>query len=454
MSTYIPHWVKKNNKRFPRAKIRDENGALQIIEVLSVFDAENVKADSTAFERLMGHLKDVDSLIGTVIMVQVENEVGLLGGSRDLARPALKAFSKPVPTELVHALTTRYDTLHPVLRDNLDRSKLTAGSTWRQVFGDTRHADEIYMAYHYAIYVEKVAQSGKAIYPVPMFTNAWLSSVDKDDSVQVPNMAGGGENPGEWPCGGPNIGVLDIWMIFAPSLDFFSPDVYLHHYSKVIETWRHNGQALFVPEQRRDELGLGWMWEAFGSHGALAASPFGIDTIEGAEREAVRKHFGLLSKLQHYILQSQQCPGNCHGFWFDKPIAGETILSNTKSARFGTWEITIKRAFVPGRLASAYGAIFPLGPNKFLIAGEGYQLHFRQEDALFSGIIAFDEMIMVNATTGEMKTGRRFNGDETVGGKCIVMPSEVPDQGGFPIAIFIPAGSKIAQVEVYSLFDE
>lgn len=406
----------------------------------------------------MRHLKELDGDHGTIIMVQVENEVGLLGATRDLAKPAQDAYIQPVPEALLVDLQDKCDVLHPTLRDAINMSRVRTGSqlSWAQVFGDSKQADEIFMAYHYAVYVERVAAKGKAEYELPLFTNAWLSSFAKDPDAKVPVMAGGGEDPGDWPCGGPNIGVLDIWMSFAPSLDFFAPDVYLHKYSEVLHHWKHRGQPLFIPEQRRDAVGLRWMWEAFGSYGALAASPFGIDSLEGDDRIVLREHFGLLEQLQTFILQSQANPGSCYGFWFDELRSEETILNNVKSVILGGFQLTIKRAFVPGKLMPAYGLICMLGDNRYLCAGAGYQVWFDsiRPDSLFTGIISFDEQIIVDCDTGKRRTLRRYNGDEIVGGKCVVMPSLKPDAASFPIAIFIPAGSRIAEVEVYELLDE
>lgn len=458
MSTYVPPWIKRDNKRFPRAKIEDGLGGSKIAEVLSVFSEENAETDAHAFAGLMKHLKQLDGDHGTVIMVQVENEVGLLGATRDLAGPAQAVYEQVVPRSLLVDLCDRWDDLHPVLRTVLDKQRLSTGSngTWSEVFGSSKQADEIFMAYHYALYVEKVAARGRTEYALPLFTNAWLSSFAKDPDARVPVMAGGGEDPGDWPCGGPNIGVLDIWMSFAPTLDFFSPDVYIHDYSEVLRHWKHRDQPLFIPEQRRDPVGLRWMWEAFGTYGALAASPFGIDSLEGNDRVVVREHFGLLAQLQSFILQSQASPGSCYGFWFDDIKPGETILGHTKTVQLGGYELTIKRAFVPGKLEPAYGLICPLSENKFLFAGAGYQVWFRsiKPESLFTGIISFDEQIVLDQSTGARRTLRRYNGDEIVGGKCVVMPSLKPDASSFPIAIFIPAGARIAEVEVYDLWEE
>ena len=53
------------------------------------------------------------------------------------------------------------------------------------MFGTGPETDEIFMAWNYANYVDKVAAAGKAEYPIPMFANTWLSSPDL--------------KPGKWP---------------------------------------------------------------------------------------------------------------------------------------------------------------------------------------------------------------------------------------------------------------
>ncbi|MBQ2096945.1 MAG: beta-galactosidase, partial [Bacteroidales bacterium] len=65
MSCYVPAWVKKDVKRFPRAESKD--GVRQ--EILSPFAAENLKADRNAFCALMTFLKEHDHH-QTVLMVQ------------------------------------------------------------------------------------------------------------------------------------------------------------------------------------------------------------------------------------------------------------------------------------------------------------------------------------------------------------------------------------------------
>lgn len=62
--------------------------------VLSAFSSALLEADRRAFTALVRHIAAVDA-DGTVVMVQVENETGLLGDSRDHAADAEAAWAAP-----------------------------------------------------------------------------------------------------------------------------------------------------------------------------------------------------------------------------------------------------------------------------------------------------------------------------------------------------------------------
>jgi beta-galactosidase GanA len=95
-SSYIPDWVKLDYKRFPRIKINDT----ETIELLSPLSDENRNADARAFASLMKYIKKVDCK-RTVIMMQVENEAGVLRDTRDRSAIANVAYSGPVPQKLM-----------------------------------------------------------------------------------------------------------------------------------------------------------------------------------------------------------------------------------------------------------------------------------------------------------------------------------------------------------------
>ena len=68
-------------------------------------------ADARAYRALMRHIKEVDGVLHTVLMMQVENEVGVLRDSRDRSARANTAFAGPVPKELMNYLQQHKESL-------------------------------------------------------------------------------------------------------------------------------------------------------------------------------------------------------------------------------------------------------------------------------------------------------------------------------------------------------
>ena len=405
----------------------------------------------------MRHLREFDGNHSTVIMVQVENETGLLGDSRDGSSIAEERFSQPVPEDLLTFLAGDWDSLHPDLRSNLVHFKAQSQprGSWADVFGRGPHTDELFMAYHYAQYLNQVATAGKHEYPIPLYTNVWQNYVGEDGDNDFPIVAGGGGFPGDYPSGGSTSNVLDIWQQFAPALDFIAPDVYLNEYTQSCRKYRHRNQPLFIPEQRRDEYGVRRIWVAYGSYQAIGVSPFGVDTLEPSTNPFT-KHYALLDSVSQIVLDAQRRPGSSVGFFFDELAENGSDPSKPVVRRYEGFEITIERCFVFGKPGPGSGMVIHLGGGKFLLIGWGFQVRAisLSPAATFTGILRFEEKSVVNRETGELKTLRVLNGDETRSGIFAMMPNEDPDYGGFPICVTIPARTMIAEVEFYSIDDE
>ena len=79
LSSYAPLWAKKDFKRFPRVQTKTGAG-LEVFSPIEGYGDATRDADARAFAALMRHIKEVDGQQHTVIMMQVENEVGVLGG--------------------------------------------------------------------------------------------------------------------------------------------------------------------------------------------------------------------------------------------------------------------------------------------------------------------------------------------------------------------------------------
>ena len=97
LSSFVPAWVKADQQRFPRVQIKGGKS----IEVLSTFSDANREADTRAYVAFMRHLKEADRQRRTCLMIQLQNEVGVLGDSRDRGAAANAAFAGAVPKELM-----------------------------------------------------------------------------------------------------------------------------------------------------------------------------------------------------------------------------------------------------------------------------------------------------------------------------------------------------------------
>lgn len=91
-------------------------------------------------------------------MVQVENEVGYLGPGRDRSPEANRLFRGRVPDALLRALVAKRAQLSPELASHFNEH----GENWAEVFGNA--ANEVFMAWNYASYIEAVTHAGKSEY--------------------------------------------------------------------------------------------------------------------------------------------------------------------------------------------------------------------------------------------------------------------------------------------------
>lgn len=422
---------------------------------LSVFSSECLNADAMAFSRLMQHVNEYDKA-RTVILVQVENEVGLQGDSRDRSTVANELFEGPVPRELFDLLTTQWNTLHPDLKRNFshlaqDRGQQDADKpgNWESCFGKSIWTDELFMSYYYAKYLDHITAVGKRELDVPMFTNSWLPSPGQGGT------AWGGGIPGTYPSGGPSSSVIDVWIEFAPHIDFLSPDIYHNYYSLTCADYTHKGRALFIPEQRRDDFGGRTAWIAIAEHHALGVSPFGIDT-QTAREAAFTDHYKLLASVSSHILSARRNGRKIFGFAFhelddkDEPSPPEYVRETEH------YTLSITRANSIGKLPPGFGLIIEVEPQKFLLIGKGFKVSWKSKAAgqSVTEILRFEEKSVVDPKTQELRTERVLNGDESSSGSVANMPVDFPDHGTCPVAVVIPARTAIAVAEVFTIHEE
>ncbi len=266
MSCYAPEWFKRDVKRFPRAHTPEGKP----VEEASSLNKNVLEADKRAFCRIMEHLRDHDAVEQTVIMVQVENEIGMIDVPRDYSEDATKLYQSAVPKALTDYLKKNQKTLHPYLKDKLTNSLLQEGRSgipngffWPQLFGEDIYSEEIFQTWTYATYVEQIARAGRDIYNLPMYVNVALNSRDRQ--------------PGQYPSGGPLAHLIDLWHCGAPSIDVLGVDIYDKGIKSWLSKYHLQNNPLFVPEIRLEDKDAMYALYAFGHHGAMGFCPFSIE---------------------------------------------------------------------------------------------------------------------------------------------------------------------------------
>ena len=255
MSCYAPAWFKQDTKRFPRAMTAEGKQ----MEIVSCFSENVLQADLKAFSALMRHIRERDPQREVVVMMQIENEIGMLESARDHSPLAEKAYKK---------------------------------ERWAERYGMDEYADEKFMALSYARYVEHLAKAARETHDMPLYVNAAMNSR--------------GRRPGEYPSAGPLAHLIDFWHEGAPSIDLLAPDIYDTGFKSWCAQYamplrpQDGGKIknrLFIPESRCCENSGVRALYAFGEHQALGFSPFAIDQASAKETESVTQAYGLLRQL-------------------------------------------------------------------------------------------------------------------------------------------------------------
>ena len=412
MSTYVPSWVKRDQKRFPRAQLANGAG----VEILSAFSRNTLDADARAFAAFMEHLAQVDPRDNTVLMVQVENEIGMLPVARERGEVADRAFGAPVPRELLAWLANRSDKLEPELRERWQKNGSKAAGSWAQVFGDDEWGQEVFTAWHYARFTEALVKAGKARYDIPMYVNAALNR--------------SGRKPGEYPAGGPIPHLLDVWKAGAPSLDFLAPDIYFPNFAQLAARFQRDDNVLFIPEANNatNPQGPANAFHAFGELDSFGFSPFSIESL-GDAPNALSQSYEVLRQLTPLILENR---GRNHMAGFRAQINEDgSVIDTPVKTTMGGIEFTVTfidpwTARDQQTVGNHGGLMIYSGDEDFWFAGQGITITFKGADdgPPLVGIDLADEGAF--DAQGKWVAGRRLNGDQTHQGRHIRLPPGKP----------------------------
>jgi hypothetical protein len=449
-SSYPPYWVKKDYVRFPNIQI-DDGQTVSVsgpIELLSTFGDATRDAEAKAFGAFMAHIKEVDGTQHTVLMIQVENEMGVLRDTRDRSPAANRAYAGQVPAELMNYMIAHKGHLIPEFEAVWAANGYKTSGTWEQVFGSGKPADvvipikttsppmgvleqedtwqdlhwpsdEFFMAWNYARYMEKVIEAGKAGYNIPMFVNGW---------EQQPGMPW----PGTYPSGGPLPQVHDIWRAGAPSVDIFAPDLYLPYFDEICARWIRNGNPLYMPESPSRPANA---IMDVGKFNGIGMSVMGIEKGGGVGGDVgpsaeLAATYGMLNNLSPLILAHQgdntmtavrMKDGDPHM----KVKLGNYTLELTYTGRIDFIPPGPKDQPIPpqpqGQPSLEAAAVFiATGPDEFYIGGGGMRVDFTPNTPGLPNV-GLGDVEEGKFVDGQWQVNRVRSGDDTAEGEILIL---------------------------------
>ncbi|HTM79621.1 DUF5597 domain-containing protein [Asticcacaulis sp.] len=402
MSTYVPAYVKRDYATY--AKAQDDKGQPQ--DILSPFDPDTLAADARAFSAMMAHLKQTDTA-HTVVMIQVENEIGMLPVVRDYSPQAQAAWNGPVPAELIAYLKAHQASLDPYVRSLWEANGLKESGNWPEVFGESIQAQEVFQAWYFAAFANGLARAGKAQYPLPMYVNAALIRP--------------GKTPGQYPSAGPLPHLFDIWKPAGPDIDFLAIDMYFPNFTDWADKFKRPDNPFFIPEANqagKPEAGANAFY-AIGQLDSIGFSPFSIDNIKPENSANLTGAYDVLKQLTPQILAAQGT-GKMRGF---RPrVSFDGVVDETpQSFVLGSYKFTV--SFVDPwtpkdkqDIASNGGLIIQTGDDNFIVAGKGVVVTF-EDAAPTKQAVGIEQIVEGSYVGGVWKPGRWLNGDESHQGR-------------------------------------
>jgi len=387
---WAPNWVKTDLARFPR--VLDSGG--KPIRVLSPHSRATLEADKRAYVAMMTHLRQIDEADRTVILMQVENESGLLGSVRDYSAESTKLFNGPAPAPLVTALKKK-------------------PGTWTEVFG-SRLAEEAFTTYYVSSYINEVAKAGKQVYPLVTYVNAWNGGEDTADQFDL------FDRPGEtYPSGGPVSHMLDLWKATAPDIDILSSDTSVQpfgNFRRINARYVRPDNPYWSPEAGRTMSGARAFFYALADFQAIGFGAYGVDS-GGTELEARFVDLGADYRLVQATMPAivdLQAAGKLKAAIEEETIRGKNLIFDRYHvlARFLPVPAAAGQAAVP----SARVLVGELGPDEYLVMGFNAAVDFRP--TVGSGFTAaqflqVEEGVYENGAWKTTNRGRTYQGSYT-----------------------------------------
>ncbi|GHV12292.1 beta-galactosidase [Spirochaetia bacterium] len=338
--TYAPDYVRSDHQRF--TKVKDRSGKL-LTNNCCPNAAETHRRDERALIEVIKHIKEKDSKDHTVILFQMENEVGFFGSDRCYCDTCNAEYAR---------------------------------GNWEAEYGP--RAAEAYTAQSIAEYCDSLAKTVKEIYPLPVYMNCWLSSPFQNQR--------GGFN---YPSGSPVPAMLELYKQTQKHVDFITPDIYLMGYKDfhyLCKTYSRPDNPLYIPETNtgldtRTEKNI---FYALGEFAAIGYEPWTLNrccpgfmtvpmvtTVDGRWSETaydLHKSFKMIGDALYPIVMAQNTENL--KFFVQEDCDMGALLS------FGDIDVEVQYEHPKN---AARGMVIRLGKDEFILAAGGAHVQFSRK---------------------------------------------------------------------------
>ena len=371
-SMYVPGWMKKSTEIYFRAEKPDGKK----INTISPLCEAAVEKDAAAFAAIMKHIRETDGEESTVIMMQVENEIGLMGTDRDYSVQGQKAFGEQIPAELAECFGKN--------------------GTWTEVFGED--AGEAFMAYYFASAVSYPSGGPvKEMHKIWKMTAPSLFTLAPD--IYVPYVAE----------------ILDRYgydgnPLFVPEVrkDAMTSSYCMYAFTakNAIGYSPFGIEELALPPEAVDKPPMEVMI-------ALNIDPSAFD-ITGS-KEYLKKTYGLIDQMKPLLLKYR-------GTDQMKSYVKKSETDFGTFLRFSDYDLLVGYSPKQSAKPLSAGTVIELEKNRFLLVGMNSQFTFMPKtgEPFTVDYLKIEEGTIEN---GEWKTGRVMNGDEKMSLRFGDMPS-------------------------------
>ena len=364
---YPPQWVLSDTNRFPRILDASGNPA----QPMGLHARATLDVERKTYRAFMQHLKEIDGVDHTVILIQVENEPGLLGYARDHSPKATQLFNAAIPTALTRSLHKQ-------------------PGTWKKVFGP-RLSEEAFSAYYLATYINALSRAGKEVYPLPTYVNVWMGGEGTNDRFYDFDRPGP-----SYPSGGPVSHMIDLWKGAAPDIDVIAPDIYHRSaviYRTILSRYTRPDNPLLIVETGQGMPFARYCFSALADYSAIGFAQFGVDAGRGTN--TLSDQFADVGADYRLIKNAMTVITPLQGTDKLKSAIEEEFVSG-RTLCFDGYDLLVKfppamnrrpgspEPALPSYTPTGRALIAQTGPDEFLILGFDSAIDFKP--ALGSGL--------------------------------------------------------------------